>query len=206
MNEEITAQFSNDLDPAENILWCDKPFPGLLFDRKDIGFFVPIRSYILLIPVILIINTQSEVTLLELGIIVMIISIIGIPVFASLFNKLVVEPRKRKNTIYAITSQRIYIKSDLPNGNIKSINLNSIKKIGMNLYKNGKGNILLGDEIEETWFDKDIVTKFYFSKRKKDGVILELVNDASDVFNLLNKLIWKKKNDWPLKNEMNILQ
>ena len=76
----------------------------------------------------------------------------------------------------------------------------------MKLYKNGKGNILLGDEIEETWFDKDIVTKFYFTKHKKNGPLLELINDASDVFNLLNKLVWKKKNDWPLKSELNTMR
>jgi len=196
MDVLIANQFAEELNPSENIVWSSQPFPGYLFDRKDIGYFVPSRIFILLIPVLLIINTQMELTLLEIGIIVLILSIIGIPVLVSLINKLVIEPSKRKNTVYAITNQRIIIKSTGNKSKTSSINLESIEKINIHLYRNGKGTIFFGNGIEESWVEKDIVTKFYFSKHKHNELKLELVNDAISVFNLINKLQWKKKKDW----------
>ncbi|MBA4385674.1 MAG: hypothetical protein C0410_13125 [Anaerolinea sp.] len=196
MDENIVNQFVDELDPDEKLIWCGKPFPGYLFDRKDIGYFVPSRTFILLIPVLLIINNQTELTLLEIGIIIIILSIIGIPVLISLSNKLVIEPSKRRNKAYAITNQRIMIKSNEIKSKTRSIDLESIQKINVHLYRNGKGTIYFGNGIEESWVDKDIVTKFYFSKHKNDEPKLELVNDASNVFNLINKLQWKKKKKW----------
>ena len=194
MDENIEAQFSDELDPNEKLQWTGKPYSGIHFNFKDFEYVI--LNYIVpfVILLVLLIYFNSILSFIDLWIVILLICVFAFPLLIGLINTLIIEPIIRKKISYIISDRRIIIKNELKESENKSINLDSIKEINLQLYKNGRGTIQLENRSNSPWIKNFRASKYFFSKRKFRGAKLELLEDVFKVYDLIKKLQWNKNN------------
>jgi hypothetical protein len=191
MDEETVNQFNDKLEPNEKLQWSGKPYSGIHFEIKNLEnkFSNNIVPFVILLGLLAIFKAFNFFT--DLGFVILIICTFAFPLATELINEIVIQPLIRKYTFYAISNQRIIFLSRFITYNNKSINLNSIKQIRLHLYKNGKGTIQLDSGNEHHWTEKIRISKNYYLLQKNRGPKLELVDDASRVYDFIKELQWK---------------
>jgi len=189
MNEEIAAQFSDELNNGEVIEWCGKPQQGFYIKKEDtldflfstfFGGFLLATSYRLILG-------GPPFFIIFIGIL---IAPFGIYM---MIGKYFFQKWQRKKIFYAVTNQRIIIKYGIDTQNTKTILIKELSDINVNIRKNGKGVIAfgttLGIQIRYRRYGDDYI------ERTKFAPTFEMIDDVQNVYNLIKKLQWKKIND-----------
>ena len=139
-NYEIEKELAPVLGSGELLTWTGRPGQGVRFSSMDI-FLIPF-SIIWFCGIIF-----WEVTAIKSGAPILMM-IFGIPfILAGLFftvGRFIYDVRRRANTIYGISNNRIIIKSGIKRKVINSINIKSISNLSFTQKADGSGTILLG--------------------------------------------------------------
>lgn len=155
MNSQIPvfqAAIQQHLQGDERLLWSGQPAAGIRFRKQDI-FLVPFSlmwgGFAIFWEVMAVSLTfggeqQNE----GLPLFAIIFPLFGLPfVIVGLyliFGRFWVDAKKRKNTLYGITDQRIIILSGLFSRSIKSLNLKTLTDVSMTQKFDGSGDISFG--------------------------------------------------------------
>jgi hypothetical protein len=142
IDNEIKNEFKTALGTNETILWTGRPPEGIIFRASDI-FLIPFS--ILWFGFAIFwegsVITSSAPLLFRLW---------GIPfLFVGLYisiGRFFIDSRKRKNTIYAITPERIMIKAGIFSSEINSISIRTLSGVTFTTKSNDSGTIILGPE------------------------------------------------------------
>lgn len=137
---DIENNLRQNLDSNERLIWTGKPKHGILFRTSDI-FLVPFSLLwggfaIFWETSVIATNTPFFFKLW------------GIPfVFAGLyliFGRFFIDAKRRANTIYGITEDRIIIKSGIFTQQIQSLNIRTLSDITFSQRSDNTGTITLG--------------------------------------------------------------
>ncbi len=136
----IENELLPNLSTGEKLLWTGKPRTGVVFRSSDI-FFIPFSLL-----------WAGFAVFWETSVIFMdgpfFFKLWGIPfLLVSIYitvGRFFVDARKRANTIYGITEDRIIIKSGVFSRELKSLNIKTISEITFSQKANNSGTITLG--------------------------------------------------------------
>lgn len=139
---EIKNELKIALGSNENILWTGRPPGGIIFRASDI-FSIP---FSILWFGFAIFWEGSVIT----GDAPLLFRLWGIPflcvgLYISI-GRFFIDSYKRKNTIYAITPERIMIKSGIFSSEINSISIPTLSGVTFTTKADGSGSIILGPE------------------------------------------------------------
>ena len=172
-NYEIENELRNTLSSDEKLIWTGKPKTGIIFRSSDA----------LLIPFSLLWGGFAlfwETSVITTGA-PFFFKLWGIPfVLVGLYitiGRFFVDAKKRANTIYGITHDRIIIKSGIFSQDIKSLNIRTLSDITINQKADNSGTITLGP------------TDFRYSMMQgiewpgnKQAPRLEFIDDVKNVY------------------------
>jgi hypothetical protein len=131
-----------ELNSGEKLLWSGRPPQGIRLRWMDL-FFVPFGIVFMTIPLVGVIaafNQQGPEALFALIFITPFVLIGGFVAF----GRFIVEKKQRAKTDYAITNERLLIRSGLWRSQLKSLDLVNLSDITFTEYGNGGGRITLG--------------------------------------------------------------
>lgn len=140
LDYDIENELRPNLSANEKLVWVGKPKTGILLRKSD-AFLIPFSLF-----------WAGFAIFWEAG-----VSISGAPFFFKLWGipfvlmglyitvgRFFVDARKRKNTVYGLTKDRIIIKSGIFNKEVKSLNIRTISDITFSQKADNSGTINLG--------------------------------------------------------------
>ncbi len=139
-NYAIESELSPNLSSDEKLIWAGKPKTGIIFRSSDV-FLIPFSLLWCGFTVF------WETSVIASGA-PFFFKIWGIPfVLAGLYitgGRFFIDAKKRANTVYGITSDRIIIKSGIFNQSIKSLNIRTLTDITIDQKSDNSGTVTLG--------------------------------------------------------------
>lgn len=165
--------------PGEKLLWAGKPKTGLRLQAGDI-FMIPFSllwgGFALF--------WESSVILKDAP---LLFKIWGIPFVViglhMIFGRFLVDSKKRSNTFYGITNDRILIWSGIFRKDLKSVSVKNLPQITLTRVKNGYGTIVLGHNDF-----RNVMTSVNIFPSGQAVPSLELIPDVNEVYKLLMDL------------------
>ncbi|WP_116787583.1 PH domain-containing protein [Flavobacterium psychrotrophum] len=142
IDSEIKNAFKIALGTDETILWTGRPPGGVIFRASDI-FLIPFSILWFGFAVFWEVSVvESDAPLL--------FRLWGIPflcvgLYISI-GRFFIDSHKRKNTVYAITHERILIKSGIFSSEINSVSIRTLSGVTFTTKADGSGTIILGPE------------------------------------------------------------
>ena len=140
INFDLENELRQNLSSGEKLIWTGKPRTGIMLRSSDVflipfsllwgGFAVFWESSVL---------ATDEPFLFKLW---------GIPFVLTgiymIIGRFFIDAKKRENTIYGITTDRILIKSGVFSTDINSLNIKTLSDITINQKSDNSGTITLG--------------------------------------------------------------
>ena len=140
INYEIENELRPDLSSDEKLIWTGKPKTGIVFRSSDV-FLIPFSLFWAGFAVF----WETSVLATDAP---FFFKLWGIPfVLVGLYitvGRFFLDAKKRANTIYGITNDRIIIKTGLFSREIKSLNIRTLSDITINQKADNSGTITLG--------------------------------------------------------------
>lgn len=140
INNDIVHELKPNLTAGEQIIWTGKPKTGIIFRSSDI-FLIPFS----LLWGGFAVFWETSVFATDAP---FFFKLWGIPFvlvgFYITVGRFFLDARKRANTIYGLTNDRIIIKSGIWNSEIKSLNIRTLSDITLSQKSDNSGTITLG--------------------------------------------------------------
>ena len=175
-NYDIENELRPILSSYETLIWAGKPKTGIVFRSSD-AFLIPFSLLWGVFAVFL------ETIVLTSGAFFP-FALFGIPfVLVGLYitvGRFFVDAKKRANTIYCITSDRIIIKTGIFSREIKSINIKTLPDITINQKADNNGTITLGS----TRFRYDMMPGMEWPGARQTPK-LEFIEDVKRVYDII---------------------
>jgi hypothetical protein len=139
MDETAETTIRRELGPAERLLWCGRPRPGLMFRRADLylvpfslmwGGFAFFWEYLAF---------GKTPWFFELwG-----IPFVGVGIYL-IAGRFFVDAKQREGTVYAVTNERVVILSGIFSRTVKSLNLRTLPDLTLDERADGSGTVTFG--------------------------------------------------------------
>jgi hypothetical protein len=177
LDDEIKSQLTPELLDDEKLLWTGRPKKGIVFDFYDI-FFIPF-SIFWLYGVI-----ESALPIGPDGFSSSDLFLVPFLLFGLffLFGRFFWDSKKRSETIYGVTKNRILIKSGVFFKEVKSIDIKPLAKIKISERSDGYGTITFYTEF--SWYDN-----FGLQPNWKSPMpTFDLIENPKEVYNTILNL------------------
>lgn len=180
IDHSLKAEIANELQADENVLWIGKPKGGIVFRLSDI-FLIPFSVvWCGFCCVWMFFAIWGDAPLIFI--------LFGIPFLVIGFKLLIIrfftDRKRRENTVYALTNQRVLIYSTYPKKYLTTLNLADIMESKVKKHKNGSQTLFFGTKylalrgnVQVNW------------PGMKPNPIFEFIEDAESVDKLLEKEI-----------------
>lgn len=181
--QKFKKEFAGYLIEDEQLLWSGKPKTGLLFRQSDL-FQVPFAAIWLYIVVTGFVVRQDG----DLGSAVDPISIlfVGVGLYL-LIGRFIYEAIQRHYTYYALTNQRVMVKSGITSSQLRSTWLNSIVGIKISERRGGEGSLTF--ETVGNLSNNNVANLFSRKSTDRDGPLsFEKIAEVRQVYDLVTKL------------------
>lgn len=139
---EADQLVARELSSSEKLLWSDRPKQGIVFRPSD-AFLIPFSLLWCGFAIFwesLAVGKHAPVFF----------DLWGIPFVAvglyMVFGRFFVDARIRRNTVYAITNERVLIIGGLRQRQVKSLALRTLSDVSLNEKDDGSGTITLGPD------------------------------------------------------------
>lgn len=176
LNSDITNQFRFDLDAEERILWAGQPRQGIFFHPQDfimipfsllwggfaIFWFVTALSF----------DAPGPFALFGLPFV-----LVGLYM---IFGRFFYDQWVRKNTFYAITSQRVLIRTGGRVTSLSSLNLPAIPEITFQEHPGGRGSIFFSSI-------PPMMAQFSSRYRSRIGPFFDQIENGQQVYQILRR-------------------
>lgn len=172
--------WSRELNQGEKLLWSGQPPQGIRFRWTDL-FFVPFGLVFMTIPLVGVIAAVNEQGPESLFVLLFVTPFVLVGGFVA-FGRFIVEKKQRAKTFYAITNERLLIRSGLWRTLLKSLDLVNLSDITFTEYGNGGGRITLGSV---PWMFAMQSQMDPFGMMGQMVPTLELASDARTVYDQL---------------------
>lgn len=183
MEFEIQNALRDQLSKDEKFYWVGKPQPGLKFRPYDL-YLIPFSIMWCGFAIFWESTAVSANT-------PFFFKLWGIPfVVVGLyftFGRFVFDILQRSKTLYAITDNRVIIKSGIIRQSVKSLNIRSISDITFHEKSDGSGSITLGPAYSNSPF-------FTFTNSWQNTKVVPTLEFIDDVRNVYNIILSRQKN------------
>ena len=187
MFRDTRTELQRYLSPGEKLLWDGKPKQGLVFRRSDflmIPFSLMWGGFAVFWEIMaLTVSFEGDTNGFEPG--ALIFSLFGVPFVLIglylIFGRFWADARRRKNTTYGITNERIIILSGRFSRKNRSVNLRTLSDISLTEKPDRSGTIWLGPRNPFFPFPGYPIPGFehHFAPS------IELIENAKDVYDLI---------------------
>jgi hypothetical protein len=176
METDISKAFQGHLDANEKLIWTGQPKKGIVFRTADF-FLIPFSLFWCGFAIFWFVSALCS----------------GVPFFALfgvpfviiglfyVFGRFIIDAKQRANTFYALTEERIIIKSGVYKISIKSLNLRTLTDIELEEKSNGSGTISFGPKNPLLYWRN----RMNWMPAANDTPALELIEDARRVYKLI---------------------
>lgn len=183
INYDIENELRPNLSSDEKLIWTGKPKTGILLRSSDailIPFSVFWAGFVVFWETS-VLSTDAPFPF----------ALFGIPfVLVGLYitiGRFFVDAKKRSNTIYGITQDRIIIKTGIFNREIKSLNIKTLSDITINQKADNRGTITLGPTDSRYSMMQGVEWP-----GNKQPPCLEFIEDVKSVYDIIIDLQRKK--------------
>ena len=142
IDHDIKTELKSVLGQNEPLLWTGRPKIGIIFRSTD-AFLIPFS--ILWCGFAIFWESTAIAGGAPFFFMLWGIPFVGIGLYM-VVGRFFIDARKRRNTIYAITPDRILIRSGVFNTEVTSLNIRTISDINFTQKSDGSGTIVLGPE------------------------------------------------------------
>ncbi len=175
---EIETELNSCLGNDEKFIWTGKPKTGIVFRSSDV-FLIPFSLLWGGVPFFLIMTVLfSNGPFIGPFIFGILIVLIWLYVVVGRFF---LDAKKRENTCYGITQDRIIIKSGIFSKEFKSLNIKTLSAISLNQFKDKSGTITLGT----TYFHYSLMQGLEWTGIKQPPPRLEFIQDVEKVYDII---------------------
>ena len=140
INFDLENELRQNLSSGEKLIWTGKPRTGIMLRSSDV-FLIPFS----LLWGGFAVFWESSVLATDAP---FLFKLWGIPFVLTgiymIIGRFFIDAKKRENTIYGITTDRILIKSGVFSMDIKSLNIKTLSDITINQKSDNSGTITLG--------------------------------------------------------------
>jgi hypothetical protein len=175
---EIEREVARELSGGEKLLWSGQPRQGLILRPSD-AFVIPFSllwcGFAIVWETFALTGDKAP----------WFFKLWGLPFVAAglymVFGRFIADAAERKNTVYAVTNERILIIGGLFSRAVKSLSLRTLQEISFSERRDGTGTIVLGPT---TTF-----TSGGWSRQQRQSSPPELVGipDARTVYDLIRQ-------------------
>lgn len=173
--QEESYEFRKMLAPDEELLWTGVPGRGIVFGMFDI-YMIPFSLLWCGFAIF------WEITAITMGA-PFFFALFGLPFVAAglylVFGRFIADIRRRKNTIYALTNKRIFIRSGKNAQTFKTIELKTISEVVLKLKANGTGSLYFSAHGSP----HSLLTSSAFIPGITSLPAFELIEDVQEVYN-----------------------
>jgi hypothetical protein len=142
---DIQQELQYELIDDEKLVWTGRPGTGIIFRKIDL-FFIPISILwfgMMLVGLIGAATAPSDNSTLSWPIYLFFIPFLFVGCYIT-FGRFLVDKRRRANTVYGITNDRIIIRSGVFSKKINSFNIKTLSNLSVDEKSDGTGNIMFG--------------------------------------------------------------
>ena len=137
---QISEEIRSELAAGEQVIWAGQPRQGLTLRGSDV-FAIPFNQFFAGFSVFWMYGAASSGAPLPFV-------LFGVPfVLVGLYlvvGRFFLEAKQRSGTLYAVTSQRVIIRSGIVNRTIKSLPLKNLQDLSLSERSDGTGTITFG--------------------------------------------------------------
>jgi len=183
---DIQQELQYELVDDEKLIWTGRPGLGMIFRKID-WFLIPFSVIwfggVLLAMIAMVFSTSDNQSP-PFPVFLFFIPFLLIGSFIT-FGRFLIDKRRRANTIYAITSDRIIIKSGMFSKKVNSFNIKTLSNLSVDEKSDGTGSIAFGQNnfmfgMMSGMMWQGMGTRFVPS--------FELIEDVRNVYNIILKL------------------
>jgi hypothetical protein len=142
---DIQQELQYELVDDEKLVWTGRPGTGIIFRKIDF-FLIPFSVLwfgVFLVAIIGAVLSPSDNQALPWPVFLFFIPFLLMGCFIT-FGRFLIDKRRRANTIYAITSDRIIIKSGVFSKKVNSFNIKTLSNLSVDEKSDGTGTIAFG--------------------------------------------------------------
>jgi hypothetical protein len=179
IDPDIQRELQFELIESEKLIWTGRPNSGIVFRNNDL-FLIPFGliwfGFVLIAAFsVASANVPGPAVLFFIP-----FFIAGLYVTVGRFF---IDRKRRANTIYGITDNRVIIRSGIFSKSVNSLNIKSLPNISISEKSDGSGTIVLG----QNDFMFSLMTGM-MSQGRRQTPRLESITDVKNVYSLLLKL------------------
>ena len=176
MEHDISKAFQGHLDSNEKLIWTGQPKKGIVFRTADL-FLIPFSLFWCGFAIFWFVSALlSGVPFFALfGVPFVIIGLIFV------FGRFIIDAKQRANTFYALTEERIIIKSGIYKISIKSLNLKTLSDIELEEKSNSSGTISFGPKYRLMYWRNGL----NWMPGANETPEFQLIEDARKVYKLI---------------------
>jgi hypothetical protein len=178
LDNVLVKKFDGYLDGHERILWVGQPKLGAQFQVFDL-FLIPFSAVWFGFSIFWVsMAVQASFLFALFGIPFVIVG------FYMFIGRFIVDKRRRDNTVYGLTAQRILIKSGKTKVQIQTFPITPQLQIDLVETKDGRGTIVIGS----TFPFSETESSYLNTKQLKAAPTFDQIADARTVFNQILRL------------------
>ena len=175
MDDNLTVKLQEYLNPLEKIYWAGQPKKGIFFTSNDISQ-IPFSLVWCGISIFWVVfASQFSIYFAMIGIPFVLIGL------NLVFGRFIIDAIKRKNTIYALTGDRLLIVSGIFRKTVKSFNLSTLSDLELDEKSNGSGSITIGPKNQLKTFG--LGSRIKWESRIEATPLFYLIQDVKSVYN-----------------------
>jgi Bacterial PH domain len=136
----IPEEIQSELAPGEQVIWSGQPRQGLTLRGADV-FAIPFSLFFAGFSVFWIHGAASSGAPLPFVLFGVPFVLVGLYL---VFGRFFVEAKQRSRTFYAVTAQRVIIRSGIVSRSVKSLPLKTLHDLSLSEHSDGTGTVTFG--------------------------------------------------------------
>lgn len=180
MDFNVTSELQDYLELNERLIWSGQSKKGIVFRTIDI-FLIPFS--LLWCGFAIFWFTAALLSGAPVFLAIFGIPFVCVGLFL-VFGRFIIDAKKRENTFYGITENRIIIRSGIFKKTIKSINLKTLSEIEFEEKRDGSGTINFGPS--NSFFIRDY--NLHWLGGSKQNTSFELIQNVRQVYNTIREI------------------
>jgi hypothetical protein len=136
----VPEEIRSELADGEQIIWSGQPRRGLILRRSDV-FAIPFSLFFACFSVFWMRSAASSGAPLPFVLFGVPFVLVGMYL---VFGRFFVEAKQRSGTFYAVTPQRIIIRTGIVSRSVKSLPLKTLQDLSLSEHSDGSGTISFG--------------------------------------------------------------
>ena len=180
MWRKAESEIQAELGDGERLLWSGKPRQGIVFRSFDV-FMIPFSLMWTGFVVLAVVRAVTSDAPLFPALCCVLFILAG---FYLVFGRFIVDSKRRGNTSYGITDQRVIIISGTFSRRVESLNLRTLSNLSLSQRRDKNGTITFGPTHPMSWMCSWHAFPLWCGMGHP-GSAFEMIENVKDIHNLI---------------------